>query len=131
MQSLSIPIWVKSLLIISCVLLGFELLTFPGTLSDAIQKQRADKAYFRSNFPKAIKGFEDLLTRYPKHKQLTMKLGLSYYKQGAYLEALSILSRLKDEEFSKSEMKTLESAINEMMNQLNRSDSFSLSHRYF
>tara|TARA_B100000700_G_C15030890_1_gene850459 strand:- start:1113 stop:1514 length:402 start_codon:yes stop_codon:yes gene_type:complete len=124
MKSLSIPIWVKSLLIISCGLFGFELLTFPGTFSDAVQKQRADKAYFSSNYSRAIKAFEDLLARYPEHKQLTMKLGLSYYKQGAYVEALSILSKLKNEEFSKSEIKTLESAIFDMINQLNRSESF-------
>lgn len=123
MQEKPIPIWVKSILIIALGLFGFELLNFNSTFSDAVQKVRAEKAYFNSNYLTAIEGFEDLLTRHPEHKNFTMKLGLSYYKEGSFYKALSTLKKLENEEFSQSELKTLEAAISDMLQQLDRSES--------
>ena len=117
-SDIAIPIWVKSILVIGIGLFVSQLIGFPSILSDSIEKNRAEIAFTNGNYAEAIENYEKLLTSYPKDKNLIKNLGLSFYKQGLYYQALRTFEKLEGKEIPESDVKVIEAAIENMLKQL-------------
>ena len=117
-SDIAIPLWVKSILVIGLGLFLSQLIGFPSILSDSIEKNRAETAFANGNYPEAIENYEKLLTSYPKDKNLIKNLGLSFYKQGLYYQALRTFEKLEGKEIPESDVKVIEEAIEDMLKQL-------------
>ena len=116
-SDIAIPIWVKSILVIGIGLFLSQLIGFPSILSDSIEKNRAETAFTNGNYADAIENYEKLLTSYPKDKNLIKNLGLSFYKQGLYYQALRTFEKLEGKEIPESDVKVIEEAIENMLKQ--------------
>ena len=116
------PLWVKLMSFAGVALFFIQL---PGglvSLSDAVQKQRAEKAFRRSDFLEAIDGYRELHARYPQDKKIVKHLGFSYYNQGFYAEALSAFEHLQGVKMPKEDVETIDAAISYIAYKLSKAD---------
>ena len=115
MKPLPIPFWVKGILIIGFGLFAFESLSFKTTLNDAVLKTRAERAYSSEDYLSAIDMFGELIIRYPEQKNFIKNLGLAFYYQGLYKEALMTFMQLEGKEFPEEEIKIMDEAMEDSM----------------
>lgn len=114
-----VPLWVKGIVAGGAILFATQIPTFAGSLSDAIQKSRASKAYDNAQYSQAIDRYMDLRGRYPADKELTKRLAFSYYRAGSYIEAIDTFSQLGGTKMPKREIDEIEAAVVDIANKLN------------
>ena len=118
-EIIHVPLWVKGLLICGVILFAVELPGFGRSLSDAIQKSRAEKAYASAQYSLAIDGYKELHRRYPSDRNLVKYLGFAYYRAGLYAESLETFDLLAGMKMPKREANEINSAISDIAAKLN------------
>jgi hypothetical protein len=113
-----VPLWVKGIVAGGAILFATQIPTFAGSLSDAIQKSRASKAYDNAQYSQAIARYKDLGNRYPADKNLTKRLAFSFYRAGSYAEAIDTFSQLGGTKMPKREIEEIEAAVADILNEL-------------
>jgi len=114
-----IPLWVKGLVAVSVILFAVDTPNFMSSLSDAIQKNRAEKAYQSGQYAQAIDRYKDLRSRYPTDDNFIKQLGFSYYRAGRYSEALDTFNLLAGIKMPKREAEEINAAISDIATKLN------------
>lgn len=115
-----VPLWVKGIVAIGAVLFVVQMPGFMSSLSDAIQKNRAAKAFEAAQFAQAIDGYKVLHERYPRDLGLIKRLGFSYYRAGQYVESIETFNQLSGKTMTKSDVDEINAVISEMAEKLKR-----------
>lgn len=114
-----VPLWVKGIVVTGAVLFAVQMSGFMGSLSDAVQKSRAEKAYDDARYAQAIDSYKALHSRYPADKNLIKRLGFSYYRAGLYVEAIDMFNELAGKEMPQREIDEINAAVSDMAARLN------------
>ncbi len=118
-EVIHVPLWVKGGIAIGAIIFAIQMPSFSSSLSDAIQKNRAAKAYEGEQYDQAIDRYKDLYGRYPADKDFIKHLGLSYYRAGQYVEAMETFNQLAGVKMKKNEADEINAAISDMAAKLN------------
>lgn len=114
-----VPLWVKGIAAAGAILFAVQMPGFAASLSDAIQKSRAEKAYGKGDFSQAIDRYKDLRGRYPADNNLVRHLGLSYYHAGRYVESIETFHLLAGVKMPKRDVEEINAAEADMADKLN------------
>ncbi len=114
-----VPLWVKGIVATGAIIFAIQMPGFGTSLSDAILKNRGEKAFESAQYSVAIDCFEDLHVRYPSDHDLTKRLGFSYYRAGQYINAIEKFSQIEGEKLPKREVDKINAAMADMVVKLN------------
>lgn len=114
-----VPLWVKGIVAAGLILFAVQMPSFMDSLSDAIQKNRAARAYDKGQFSQAIDRYKDLRGRYPADHELVKRLGFSYYRAGLFVESIETFNQLAGVKMPKREVEEINAAISDMAAKLN------------
>ena len=118
-EVLRVPLWVKAMVAVGGVLFVLQLPGFQTSLTDAVDKSRAQTAFDRADFAQAITLYAGLHAKYPEELSFTRKLGFAYYQSGQYPAALQTFDQLVGKTMSKDEVNKIEVAVADMAKKLN------------
>ncbi|SNT19009.1 Tetratricopeptide repeat-containing protein [Noviherbaspirillum humi] len=107
----NVPGWVKALVGGGFVLFAIQMPSFKTSLADAVEKNRAVKAFHGEDYDRAATLFKGLHARFPDDHDLVKRLGFTYYRTGRYAEALDAFNELDGVKMRKRDIREIEEAI--------------------
>lgn len=96
-----IPMFVKALLVIFIGLSAAAFIKFPESLSAGVAFERGKKAESAKDYKTAAEEYAKARKQFKDSKLITVRLGVSMYKDGLYNEAMDVLDPLSGKEMSK------------------------------
>ncbi len=97
-----IPLFVKIMLGLFLILAAVAFMKFPEALGAGIAFERGQRAEAAKDYKAAVEQYTKAREQFKDSTLITVRLGVSMYKGGAYNEAMEILDPLAGKEMSKT-----------------------------
>lgn len=112
----SIPLWIKTFVVVVALLVLYAFSNFPRSLKVAIQYQRAQKAEAAGNFRLAESCYRSVSNKYPDDTDLLVRLEITSFKAGDYETSVETFSKLDGRTIDKDQVAEL----NDIQTQLDK-----------